>query len=111
MIDDTLDALPASLQVPGLQRPILLRRANYFRVLNRIREEEKRSWSDMIVVGDIFELDLSVPISMGAHVGLMTSQFTPTYEREYLIAHPRGAVFDNLTAVSEWIRGIGAQSH
>jgi len=108
VIDNTLESLPTSLQVPNLQRPILLRRANYFNVLNRIRQEEGRSWSDMIVIGDIFELDLSVPISMGGHVGLMTSHFTPTYEKEYLIEHPRGAIFADLPSASQWLDGVTA---
>ncbi|MEC7985433.1 MAG: HAD family hydrolase [Myxococcota bacterium] len=106
VIDEKFDSLPHALTLPNLQRPILLRRSNYFSVLERIRKQENRNWSDMIVIGDIFELDLSVPISMGAHVGLMTSQFTPDYEREYLVSHPRGAVFTSLPAASQWLRSI-----
>lgn len=104
IIDDSFEDLPKELRVKNLNRPILLRRANYFNVLNDIRKSEGRSWEDMIVVGDIFELDLCVPLAMGAHVGLMTSKFTPQYEMDYLNEHDRGAVFEDLQQAQDWIK-------
>ena len=58
----------------------------------------------MIVIGDIFELDLSLPLAMGANVGLVLSEFTPDYERLFLEKHPNGHTFKNLMDASRYLR-------
>ena len=53
----------------------------------------------MWVFGDIFELDLSLPLAMGASVGLMANDFTPQWELDYLESHPRGHILRSLPEV------------
>lgn len=96
IIDDSLSEVPQALELPGLNRPVLLRRRHYLEVLNALREREGVAWEDVWVFGDIFELDLSLPLAMGARVGLMANPFTPIWERAYLEAHPRGYVLSSL---------------
>ena len=103
VIDHTFDQLPVSLDLPGLERPVLLRRKHYFTVLNQLREKAGVEWSDVWVFGDIFELDLSVPLSLGAQVGLMVNRFTPQWEKDYLQNHPRGYLLDELKQVLDLI--------
>ena len=68
-------------------------------VLNALREQADVSWSQVFVFGDIFELDLCLPLSLGASVGLMTNQFTPSWERNYLQGHPRGHLLKTLDEI------------
>jgi len=105
VLDLDWDAVPESLQLPGLERPVLLRRKKYFDVLQRLRAECGVDWSDVTVVGDIFELDLCLPLHFGARVGLMVNDFTPPYEQKYLADHPRGALLHSLDEVPAFVGG------
>ena len=101
IVDPSFDLVPESLSLPGLDRPVLLRRRHYFEVLNRLREQAGIPWSQVWVFGDIFELDLSLPIALGASVGLMANQFTPQWELDYLASHERGHILHSLAQVLE----------
>jgi len=103
VIDDAWEVLPEAMQLPGLDRPVLLRRARYFDALDRLRAEAGAEWSDLTVVGDIFELDLALPLHLGARVGLVTSAFTPPWELDYLADHPRGELLPDLAAAAAFI--------
>ncbi len=105
ILDSTLDVVPERLSVPGLARPILPRRRLYFDVLDRLRQEVGAEWSDVCVVGDIFELDLVTPLTLGASVALVVNQHTPQYEQDYLDLHPRGGVLQDLEQVGDWLLG------
>ncbi len=96
VLDADFTEVDERMALPGLERPILLRRANYHRVLEGLRHEAGVAWSDVVVIGDIFELDLSLPLAMGATVGLMINPFTPSYEKAFLAEHPRGHLLENL---------------
>ena len=99
VIDPDFPEVQETLNLPGLERPILLRRANYHRVLEELRLKANVDWEDVLVIGDIFELDLSLPLAMGATVGLMVNPFTPGYEKNFLAEHSRGHLFDRLAEV------------
>ncbi len=98
-IDEDFTAVPSSMSLPSLPRPVLLRRRAYFEVLDRLRRQVGCSWEDVVVCGDIFELDLALPQAMGARVGLLANPFTPPWERAHLQDHPRGAVLDSVRAI------------
>lgn len=99
VIDDTFDEVPATLEVPGLARPVLLRRRAYFDAIEQLRLAAGAAWSEVLVVGDIFELDLSLPLAKGARVGLVVNDFTPAYERAFVEAHPRGTLITALAQI------------
>ena len=96
VIDDTCAAVDAAMSLPGLDRPVLLRRRLYLEALERLRDQAGVVWADVLVVGDIFELDLALPMAMGAQVGLVVNDFTPAYERRWVEAHPRGTLMHSL---------------
>lgn len=98
-VDDAWDGAPAELAVPGLARPVLLRRKRYFDILRKLLDENGVDWSDLTVVGDIFELDLAMPLAMGARVGLVVSDRTPAYERAFVGGHARGRLIDDLRQI------------
>ena len=68
-IIEPIENTPDRIEVDGLGRPILLHRAHYHRVLNALAEKHAIDWPNIIVIGDIFELDLSLPIAMGEMSG------------------------------------------
>ncbi|MCO4771911.1 MAG: hypothetical protein KDA24_17905 [Deltaproteobacteria bacterium] len=105
VLDDSFDDVPEELRVPNLSRPILLRRRLYYEALTRLLEERGADWSELTVVGDIFELDLALPLALGATVGLVANAHTPQYEMDYLEAHERGRVLHSLPEVGEWLAG------
>jgi hypothetical protein len=98
-VDDEWPGVPAELPVPGLDRPVLLRRRAYHDTLRSVLDEANARWEDLVVVGDIFELDLAMPLSLGARVGLVSSPRTPAYERAFVEAHPRARLIEDLAEV------------
>ncbi|MBA3462542.1 MAG: HAD family hydrolase [Deltaproteobacteria bacterium] len=98
-VDDTWAGLDAELAVPGLDRPVLLRRRMYHDILRTILEGANATFADLVVVGDIFELDLAMPLQLGARVGLVASERTPPYERAFVEAHPRARMIEDLAEI------------
>lgn len=104
IVDPSFDLVSESLSLPNLNRPVLLRRKHYFEVLDDLRKTANVSWSQVWVFGDIFELDLSLPIALGATVGVMANQFTPQWELDYLESHPRGHILNHLSDVLKLLK-------
>jgi FMN phosphatase YigB (HAD superfamily) len=104
-VDDTWTDAPETLAVPGLDRPVLLRRRNYHAILREILDGAGAQFADLVVVGDIFELDLAMPLALGARVGLVASPRTPPYERAFVEAHPRARVIEDLAEIPKFAFG------
>jgi hypothetical protein len=98
-VDDAWTHAAAELAVPGLDRPVLLRRHAYYESLRSVLEEANATFEDLVVCGDIFELDLALPLSLGARIALVASEHTPGYERAFVASHPRGRVIEDLTEI------------
>jgi hypothetical protein len=96
-VDDAWDGVAAELALPGLARPVLLRRRAYHDILASVLGGAP--FSELVVVGDIFELDLAMPLALGARVALVASSRTPAYERAYVMAHPRAILIEDLAQV------------
>ena len=103
VLDQDFEAVDEELRVPNLSRPILLRRRQYFEALTRLLEVRSADWSELTVIGDIFELDLALPLSLGATVGLVANAHTPQYEMDYLESHERGRVLRSLPEAGDWL--------
>lgn len=104
-VDDAWDDAVAELAVPGLARPVLLRRKHYYSILKQLLDEAGATFEELVVVGDIFELDLAMPLALGARVGLVASSRTPAYERAYVEAHPRARVITDLAEIPAFAFG------
>ena len=96
VIDEAFTLVPAALALPGLSRPVLLRRRAYFELIDSLRRASGAAWSEVTVAGDVFELDLSLPLALGATVALVVNDFTPAYERAFVESHPRGRLVSAL---------------
>ncbi|MFA4846548.1 MAG: HAD family hydrolase, partial [Patescibacteria group bacterium] len=100
MVGDRPDYVAKSITLPGLSRPVYLRRSAYFEVLERLREMHGVGWEAVTVIGDIFELDLALPFALGARVGMVVNQFTPKHELDFIAANPaRAGVINSLDEV------------
>ena len=104
-VDDAWTHAASELAVPGLDRPVLLRRRAYFDSLRTVLEEANATFADLVVCGDIFELDLALPLSLGARIALVATARTPSYEREFVAAHPRGRVIEDLADIPRYAFG------
>jgi FMN phosphatase YigB (HAD superfamily) len=99
-VDEHWEGVPAELPVPGLSsRNVLLRRRRYHDRLRAVLDEVGATFAQLTVVGDIFELDLALPLALGARVGLVRSVHTPPYELAFVAGHERGTVIEDLAQV------------
>ena len=79
--------------------PVLLRRKYYHDVIRKLLDAKGLDWKDLAVAGDIFELDLALPLALGARVALLRNAFTPDYEQDFLQKHPRGQVLHDVSEI------------
>ncbi|AKF09690.1 HAD family hydrolase [Sandaracinus amylolyticus] len=89
-------SLPETMELPGLGRPIHLRRGFYFEALRKIWDETGAGPETTMVCGDIFELDLAMPARLGARVHLVARPETPEYERRAVRGMPGGSASQDL---------------
>ena len=93
--------VPETLTLPQLPRPVLVRRGHYFDALVTIARELSVPYEDMLVCGDIFELDLALPFVLGTRVHLLTRPTTPEYEQAFVASAARGGVGSTLSSLLE----------
>ena len=89
--------LASELVIPRLNRPVLTARHLYYALLNELRVAAGLEWADIVVYGDIFELDLALPLALGATVILVAGPYTPDYEIAFLKGHKRGHVVRSMS--------------
>ncbi len=104
-VDDGWTGAPGEMVIPGLNRCVLLRRRSYVESLQQIVTEAESSCDELVVVGDIFELDLAMPLALGARVGLVSSVRTPDYEKAFVTAHPRAKLIEDLGEIPAFAFG------
>ncbi len=92
-------AIPDSIRVAGLDRPVLLKRGRYFDILRDIWDETHTTPSSTLVCGDIFELDLAMPAALGTCIHLVARPTTLAHERQAALHTPCGGADDNLAAI------------
>lgn len=70
-LDTAFEALPEHQRLPGLARPIELRRGSYFDALRTVWQHSRTAAHRTLVVGDVYDMDLALPAALGAHVHLV----------------------------------------
>lgn len=104
VIDNGFDLVPQDLSIPGLEtRKILLRRKHYFEALDKLRQKHSAQWPEFYVIGDIFELDLSLPYILGAKIGLVVNKYTPQYEIDFVRNCGQGAIITELMQIPDFV--------
>ncbi len=105
--DARFDALPQTRQLPGLPRPIYLRRGPYYETLRSIWEQTGTSPEETILCGDIFELDLAMPSALGVRIHLVEGSGVAPWERAAVIAlGDRGGLSDTLKPILRRIDAV-----
>jgi hypothetical protein len=102
--DARFEALPPTMAVEGLERPIYVRRGCYYEVLRGIWEKTGLSPERTLVAGDIFELDLALPAHLGAHVQLVLKEKTEAFERRAIAQLPNADASEDLGGI---LRRVG----
>jgi FMN phosphatase YigB (HAD superfamily) len=74
------------IAVTGLNRPLKVRRPHYFNVLDRLWHETGVKPAETLVCGDIFELDLALPLALGCQGHLLDRPNTLAYEKTAMAA-------------------------
>jgi hypothetical protein len=100
-------AIPESIHVSGLERPVYLRRGHYFDAIRRVLEETGVSPERAIVCGDIWELDLSLPAALGMRTHLVARPGTPEHEKRAVRHAPGGSVSAELRGLLEHLDIVG----
>ena len=78
---------------------------HYFDVITKIcKTHHVTDFKNLLVIGDIFELDLALPLTLGGHVALMTNEHTPDYEKEFISSHSQGNLISNLREATNLIQ-------
>jgi FMN phosphatase YigB (HAD superfamily) len=69
---EPFERAPDELHLPGFERPMLVKRGHYHDALHRVmRVHGVERFDELLVVGDILELDLVLPAALGAGVHLV----------------------------------------
>jgi FMN phosphatase YigB (HAD superfamily) len=77
--------------IPGLQRPVLAFRPHYEDILRNIMETEGVVIpGQVIVVGDLLEFDLLVPLRLGMRA-MLVGETALEYEKQFVSSHPGGS--------------------
>lgn len=103
VIPESVPGVAATMRISGLDREVQLQRPHYYKTLEEIRVANGCEWDEMMVVGDIFELDLVLPSVLGANVLHIVNSFTPTYELDYVGSLPNGRSITQFTEVLNYL--------
>ncbi len=77
IMDERFARIPEKIYLPGLDRPVYPRRGRYYDALAAIMQRVNAAPEEVIVCGDIYELDLSMPIELGMQVHMVTGPKPP----------------------------------
>lgn len=106
------DGMPDRQHFAGFPRPTVIKRPHYRQVLvdkmERTAIKLPADPSKQLVVGDIFELDLALPLAMGWNIGLMANEHTPAWELNFVSSHPRGRVLRDVSEILPYYDGVQA---
>jgi len=94
--------LPETAHLPGLPRPVYLRRGPYYEALRALWQRTGTSPEETLLCGDIYELDLCMPAALGVFVHLIAGPGVAPWEKVALQQlGPRGGISLDLRALPE----------
>lgn len=97
------------IRFDSFPRDTVLKRPHYLKILNDLQGDGWARKHDL-VVGDIFELDLALPLWLGCHIGLMVNEHTPAWEIKFVSEHPRGRILHSIDEVLPYYEYIQTQT-
>jgi FMN phosphatase YigB (HAD superfamily) len=106
--DDLFDGLE-DMALPGLTRRVAIKRGHYYDVMKELWRQHGARPETTMVCGDIFELDLALPLALGSYVHLIHRHETPPYEVSFVNGHPRGAASQELSGLLARLDGLDTE--
>jgi len=85
------------------QHPIDLRRRDYYRALDRTRDDG----SALVVVADTFSMPGALPLAMGIPFVLLRTSYTPDWCLHAVLAHPLGRVINSCADLGATLGDLG----
>jgi hypothetical protein len=82
-VNKNFDKVPKSFTPQNFKRDVLLRRENYYEILEFL-SRGSFSNKNTTIVGDIYELDLALPDYLGYNVVQIENGYSKKHERDYL---------------------------
>ncbi len=109
--DDPAFLALSDVRMPGLKRALKVRRPFYFKALHWLWEKTPATPQTTLVCGDIFELDLLVPLALGARGHLVLRQSVLRYETDALASFGgRGTSSTELSGVLPQVKALLGRS-
>lgn len=105
-INPNWTAVPESVKRPSFDRPLYLRRQQYWNVLQGIMKKRKLMPRQVLVLGDIYEMDLLLPEHIGVKIVYLAKQSSPRFEIQAIPLPPSGYVAYSLEDVLRHLQKI-----
>lgn len=104
LLNNVWEGVPKTVEREGYGRPLFLRRQKYWDVLSKIMEQRNIQPEQVVVVGDIYELDLLLPEHKGMRTVLTPRESTPRFEIDAAKFSTVGHVAWTLGEVLEYLK-------
>ena len=99
-VSDGLPDIPNEIYIEGLGRPVLPKRVDYYNVLKELIDKNNiGGFESLLVVGDVYELDLALPHVMNSYICLIENKRTLEYEKKAVKEHDKGYITRDLNEV------------
>jgi len=99
ILDLKWEDVPESVDRQGYGRPLFLQRRKYAAILLSLMSNRGLKPDNVVIVGDVYELDLLLPEHLGMHIVLTPRDSTPAFEIEVARTSPLGYVTRSLMEV------------
>ena len=93
------NGVPESSKPPGFPRPVMLRRRKYYDAMDGLDDIA-------VVIGDIYEFDLSLPEAMDIPIVLLEKHQTPEWEKTYMRKHRRGYLAPSIQDIPSYVQDV-----
>ncbi len=97
-----------SIRPVGYERDVYLRRKLYWNTLTRLMRKKGLKPHNVLVIGDIYEMDLALPAQIGMRIMLAAKPSTPSFERNAVRTYQKADIVDHLPKALEHVRRYAA---
>lgn len=108
VVAGSVPGVPESQSVASAKRPLLLQRGNYHKILKELWAGNGIKPEHTLVCGDIFELDLALPMALGTRGHLLARDNAHAFERDALAFYgARGSSSADLDGLVDVVNAWG----
>ena len=96
VLDNSWLEVPESVDLKDFNRPVFLRRHHYWTILDKLLKARQLTREQLLVAGDIYDMDLSIPHFMDSSICLVSRSSTPAHYVTAVSAYEHGFVVSDL---------------